>query len=77
MSSVSSLGSCGCGGVVAPAERGAVAPHGEQDDRQAPGDGADQILPRLARIVEGTRVLRGSRGEASETVGPLLAAVGG
>ena len=36
----------------------------------------DQILTRLARIVEGTRVLRGSRGEAAETVGPLLAAVG-
>ena len=36
----------------------------------------DQVLTRLARIVEGTRVLRGSRGEAAETVGPLLAAVG-
>lgn len=36
----------------------------------------DQILTRLARIVENARVLRGSRGEAAETVGPLLAAVG-
>ena len=36
----------------------------------------DQVLTRLVRIVEGTRVLRGSRGEADETVGPLLAAVG-
>ena len=36
----------------------------------------EQVLTRLTRIVEGTRVLRGSRGEAAETVGPLLAAVG-
>ena len=36
----------------------------------------EQVLTKLARIVEGTRVLRGSRGEAAETVGPLLAAVG-
>ena len=36
----------------------------------------EQVLTRLARIVEDTRVLRGSRGEAEETVGPLLAAVG-
>ena len=36
----------------------------------------DQVLTRLARIVENTRVLRGSRGEAAETVEPLLAAVG-
>ena len=35
-----------------------------------------QVLTRLAQIVEGTRVLRGSRGEAAEAVGPLLAAVG-
>ena len=36
----------------------------------------EQVLTKLARIVEGTRVLRGSRGEAVETAGPLLAAVG-
>ena len=36
----------------------------------------EQVLTRLTRIVEGTRVLRGSRGEAAETAGQLLAAVG-